>query len=221
MFIHTKQVHLNQTRVNASCIRTCTVVKVFNGVHLCLARKYCGFVKFFFSGFFSHEVVAPLKQLLPDHPAGRNENTNWTCMLACSWSVRSYILSGQKCRCYVRKIIEVLAYRLMSRHPWIVVVFQDQIQSYKRACVEMHAWLLPRGDRIRRPSSKLIPLVGMLDNNIQWKILTGRKNIQDKFYLRSLVATFTISIPLYVCSCPHLSLWVCSYTNSKILQKDI
>jgi len=43
--------------------------------------------------------------------------------------------------------------------------------------------------------------------------------IMSFFYTR--VATLIISIPLCVYSHTHLSLWVCSYTHSKILQRDI
>ena len=40
-----------------------------------------------------------------------------------------------------------------------------------------------------------------------------------EFYLHSCIATLLISILQCVCLHTHLSLWVCSYTNSKILQR--
>jgi len=44
---------------------------------------------------------------------------------------------------------------------------------------------------------------------------------RTSFFLHSRVATLTISMQSCVCPHTYLSLGVCSYTNSKILQNDI
>jgi hypothetical protein len=54
---------------------------------------------------------------------------------------------------------------------------------------------------------------------VHWVVLGGY--IYDKFYLHSLIASLTISIPQCVCLYTYLSVWVCLYTNSKILQRDM